>query len=170
MSSELQSQLESMTIGQWQARLILKSASFMATFVESTPDDKARWRPSIDEKSQTRSILEQVGECIFANVRFFHILQGETPPSPPAEWDTFESKEVAIQELTRSAQALADVVEKLDSAALAKEYPTHRGPMPGALAIQFPVRNMTYHMGQINLIQLLYGDTHFHISKDFTTF
>ena len=164
MSTELQQELESMTIGQWQARLILK------TFVLSTPDDKVRWQPSLNENSQTRSILEQVGECIFANERFVYILQGETPPAPPTEWDTFGSKEEAIQELKRSAKALANVVEKLDCAALAKEYPTHRGPMPGALAIQFPVRNMTYHMGQINLIQLLYGDTDFHITTEFTTF
>ena len=170
MTYDLATHLPNMTISQWQARLIEKTAAILATFVDSTPEDKLRWRPTIDDHSQTRSILEQVGECVFANVRFFHILQGEVPPAPPTEWDNFPSKQDAIVELRRSANALAEVVRHLDMDALIREYPTHRGPMPGALAIQFPVRNMTYHMGQINMIQLLYGDTLFHTDDEFVTF
>ena len=169
MNNELEQQLESMTLAQWQARLIVKSAMIMATFVESTPEDKLRWKPAIDENSKTRSILEQVGECIFANVRFRNIFLGETPPQPPSEFDTFSSVEEATTELKRSANLLAEVLSVMDTHALAKDYVTHRGPMPGALAMQFPVRNMTYHMGQINMIQLLYGDTAFHIDEEFTT-
>jgi len=166
---ELQQKLESTTLGQWQARLIEKSATILATFVESTPEDRLRWRPSIDDQSKTRSVLEQVGECIYANVRFRHVLLGEAVPAAPAEWDTFASAEEAVMQLKNSAKELADVVAGLDSAGLAKEYMTHRGPMPGALAMQFPVRNMTYHMGQINMIQLLYGDAEFHITEEFVT-
>lgn len=169
MSTELQAKLETTTLGQWQARQIVKSANIMATFVESTPEDKLRWKPAIDESSKTRSVLEQVGECIFANIRFRHVFLGETPPQPPAEWDTFTSAAEATTQLKETAKQLAEVIAKLDAAGLAKEYNTHRGPMPGALAMQFPVRNMTYHMGQINMIQLLYGDTAFHIDEEFTT-
>ena len=169
MSAELQERLSTTTLAQWQARQIEKAAHIMAVFVESTPDDKLRWRPMIDENSKTRSILEQVGECIFANIRFWHVLSGETPPAPPAEFDTFTSIHDATSQLKESARVLAELVRKMDSEALAKDYATHRGPMPGALAMQFPVRNMTYHMGQINMIQLLYGDTEFHIDEEFTT-
>ena len=169
MSIELQKHLEDTSLAAWQARLIVKSAMIMATFVESTREDKLRWKPAIDESSKTRSVLEQVGECIYANVRFRHVLLGETFPAPPAEWDTFSSVEDATTQLKDSANQLADVVSAMDCAGLAKEYATHLGPMPGALAMQFPVRNMTYHMGQINMIQLLYGDTAFHIDEEFTT-
>ena len=169
MSQELQTQLESTTLGEWQARLIQKSALMFATFIRSTREDKLRWQPSIDNESKTRSVLEQVGECIYANVRFWHILSGQTPPVPPSEWDTFESADDAANQLVTSANQLASLVRGMDSADLAREYPTHRGPMPGALAMQFPVRNMTYHMGQVNMIQLLYGDTEFHIDEEFTT-
>ncbi len=170
MSSELQQQLESMTLGQWQARLIVKSAKILATFVESTDPERLKWRPSIGDESSTRSVLEQVGECIFANIRFRHIFLGQEPPAPPEEWDTFASAEDAKLQLIESATELAAIVATLDSASLAKEYKTHRGLMPGALAMQFPVRNMTYHMGQINMIQLLYGDSNFHITDEFVTF
>jgi uncharacterized damage-inducible protein DinB len=169
MSSELQERLESTTIAQWQARQIERAAIIMAGFVESTAEDKLRWRPAVDENSKTRSVLEQVAECAFANKRFLKILTGEGVPAPPADWDVFASKEEAIEQLKSSAAELAKVVAGLDCAALARDYITHRGPMPGALVIQFPLRNMTYHMGQINMIQLLYGDADFHIGPEFTS-
>ena len=169
MSSVLQQYLEATSIAAWQARLIVKSAAILADFVKSTREDRLRWQPSIDENSKTRSVLEQVGECIFANERFCQILLGDAPPRPPENWDTFEGAEDAVQKLVESANRLAELVGAMDSAALARDYQTHRGAMPGALAIQFPVRNMTYHMGQINMIQLLYGDTEFHITDEFTS-
>jgi len=167
MSTELQQRLESTTLGQWQARQIVKAATILAFFVESTHEDKLRWKPVIDENSQTRSVLELVGECIYANRRAQHLFLGDPPLPPPAEFDVFESVHDAVTQLKDSAKDLAEVVAKLDAEVLAKEYATHRGPMPGALVMQFPVRNMTYHMGQINMIQLLYGDTVFHTDDEF---
>ncbi len=158
-----------MTLGQWQARLIVKSANIMAFFLETSPIDKVRWRPAVDEKSKTNSMMEQVAKCTYANVRFRHVFLGEEALPRPATWENNLSVEEAAAELKESAKLLAEVVEKLDAAGLAKEYMTHRGPMSGALAMQFPVRNMTYHMGQINMIQLLYGDTEFHINEEFLT-
>jgi hypothetical protein len=169
MSSDLLQRIESTSLAAWQARLIEKSATILATFVESTREDRLRWQPSVEENSKTRSVLEQVGECIFANRRFSAILSGQPVPTAPAVWDEFVDGADAVAKLKESAAALSMLVAKMDSEALARDYPTHRGPMPGILAIQFPVRNMTYHMGQINMIQLLYGDTEFHITDEFTT-
>lgn len=169
MSAELREKLDSTSIAQWQARQIVKASKFLVKFVDSTREDKLRWRPATDESSITRSVLEQAGECIYANVRFRHVLLGEAPPPPPTEWDCFSSAAEAISQIRDSADRLAEVIGAMDNEALAKEYVTHRGPMPGALAIQFPLRNMTYHMGQINMIQLLYGDKDFHIDEEFTT-
>jgi hypothetical protein len=169
MSAELKEKLDSTTLAQFQARQIVKASLFMAKFVESTREDKLRWRPSTEESSCTRSVLEQVGECIFANIRFRHFLQGETAPAPPADWDSFTSAADAVSQLRDSADRLAVVIAAMDNESLSKNYTTHRGPMPGALAIQFPLRNMTYHIGQINMIQLLYGDKEFHIDEEFVT-
>ena len=162
--------LSTLTVPQFQARIIEKSALILGTFVKSTPEDRLRWRPSTEAASNTRSILEQVGECIFANERFMHYLRSEAAPQPPAEWDTFASAKEAIGLLAESGRKLAAMVAQMDAEALAKTYQTHRGPMIGALLIQFPVRNMTYHMGQINFIQLLYGDKEFHTDAEFVTF
>ena len=169
MSTDLQERLENTTIAQWQARQIEKAAHIMSVFVESSTPEKLKWRPAVDENSKTTSILDQVGECVFANRRFRSILLEEPLPVVPDEFDTFSSTEDALSQLQASAKALADLVRTLDSAALAKGYNSHRGFMPGALAIQLPVRNMTYHMGQINMIQLLYGDKEFHIDVEFLT-
>ncbi|MHB8635411.1 MAG: DinB family protein [Fimbriimonadaceae bacterium] len=169
MSSDLQQRLESTTLAQWQARQIEKAAHILSVFVESTPEDKLRWRPMADEKSNTRSVLDQVGECVFANNRFRSIFSGDPLPTPPDNFDTFSSGADATAQLKASANALANLIREMDSAALAKEYNTHRGPLPGAFVMQLPLRNMTYHMGQVNMIQLLYGDTEFHIDEEFTT-
>jgi len=169
MSAELLEKIESTSVAGWQARLIEKSAAILANFVDSTREDRLRWHPSVDESSNVRSVLEQIGECIFVNQRFHSILRGKGLPEAPKVWDDFTDAADAITRLKESAHQLAKVVEVMDSEALAKDYTTHRGPMPGILLIQFPVRNMTYHMGQINMIQLLYGDTEFHITDEFTT-
>ncbi|AIE83954.1 hypothetical protein OP10G_0586 [Fimbriimonas ginsengisoli Gsoil 348] len=158
-----------MTLGEWQARLIEKSAIIMSHFVETTREDRLRWRPSTEEASQTRSVMEQLGECIFANQRFLAIFRGDEPATPPASFDSFGEVPEATALLKSSAAALAAEVRKLKGDDLMKTVQTHRGPMPAALAMQFPVRNMTYHMGQMNMIQLLYGDTAFHITEEFTT-
>ncbi len=169
MSAELQARLETTTIAQWQARQIEKAASILAKFVESTHEDKLTWRPATGEHSVTRSVLEQVAECVFVHHRFQCILRDEPLPTPPESFDRFRSAPEAIKELKDSAKALAELVRTMDTAALARDYNSHRGPMPGAMIIQFPIRNMTYHMGQINMIQLLYGDAEFHIDAEFIT-
>ena len=169
MSAELKAKIETTSIAGWQARLIEKSAAILSGFVESTREDRLKWQPSIGETSSCRSVLEQIGECIFVNKRFQSILRGQGLPEAPETWDNFVDAADAVQQLKESASELARLVEVMDSDALASDYMTHRGPMPGLLLIQFPVRNMTYHMGQINMIQLLYGDTEFHITQEFTT-
>ena len=35
--------------------------------------------------------------------------------------------------------------------------------MLGKNVILMPMRNMGYHIGQLNLIQMLYGDAEFHV-------
>ena len=32
--------------------------------------------------------------------------------------------------------------------------------------MEMPYRNMAYHAGQVNYVQMLYGDTEFHIKRD----
>ena len=158
-----------MTIAQWQARQIVKSAKIMGDFVRSTSPDKLDWRPQVDSSSQTQSVLEMVGECIYANQRAVAILSRLPLPPRPDSFGGFESTEQAIDLLNSSASGLSEIVTTLTNDDLAATYPTHRGNLSGAMVCLLVVRNMTYHIGQINMIQLLYGDTEFHITPDFLT-
>jgi len=165
----METTISEMTLAAWQARQIEKAARILGHFVESTKEDRLRWRPATEDASKTRSALEQLGECVFANTRFRCFLRGETPPPAPESFDGFGSVREARQALESSADALAAEIRKLESGDMMREVQTHRGAMPVALAIQFPLRNMIYHMGQINMIQLLYGDAEFHIDEEFVT-
>jgi uncharacterized damage-inducible protein DinB len=159
--------VKDMTLGQWQARQIEKSAHILAHFVESTQEDRLRWRPTAEDTSKTRSVMEQVGECIFVNQRFLAFFRGQESPPMPENHDRYPTVREATEALKAGAAELAQEVRKLEGDELMRTIKTHRGPMPAALAMQFPVRNMAYHMGQINMIQPLYGDTEFHIDEEF---
>lgn len=158
-----------MTLGEFQARQIVKSARIFCTFLRSTREDRLNWRPQTEAASETRSILEMAGECVFANRRFLAIFTGQPLPTAPPSFAVFETVDEACHALIDSAETLALEVAKLHGEGLERVVTTHRGPMPAALAMQFPVRNMTYHFGQLNLIQMLYGDTEFHINEEFVT-
>jgi uncharacterized damage-inducible protein DinB len=158
-----------MTVAQFQARQIEKAAKMMCHFVESTHEDRLRWCPATEDASKARCVMDLIGECVEANRRILCYLTGQEAPPRPTTFDDFETVADATTALNESAQALADEVRKLEGDALMQIVKTHRGEMPAALAMQFPLRNMTYHIGQINMIQLLYGDTVFHIDEEFTT-
>src|SRR4051812_45602767 len=111
--------IATMTVAQYQARIIEKCAHFLAHFVMHTAEDRLRWRPAFDENSKTRSVLEQIGECIFANERFVYYLRDETPPPAPAELDDFASAEEAASRIRESGIRLAEIVARLTAEDLA---------------------------------------------------
>ena len=150
-----------MTVQEFQARKIERTAHALAHWVATTPEDKLDWCPSTGPESCARSVLQQIGECISANRRIAAVLQGKEPP-PRLENYRAASQE-AQAELIQSARELADVVRKLPDEALTREYQSPRGPMPGEAFVDLPNRNMAYHGGQINMIQLLLGDSEFHM-------
>ena len=92
------------------------------------------------------------------------ILRGETPtPLGPDAPRAFDDPAEAGQMLIASAKELADAVRGLSDDDLMREYISRRGPMPGYLLMEVPLRNMHYHGGQMNMLQLCYGDTEFRV-------
>jgi hypothetical protein len=154
-----------MTLFEFQARNIEQIAETLAYFVETTREDRLRWQPTLEGAAPTRSVLEQISECVIVNRAFAALLRGQSPPQAPMRQAAieFDGAASAQEQLLASARDLAAAVRGLDDAALEREYPSWRGPIPGATAIVLPYRNMAYHGGQINLIQLLYGDAEFHV-------
>jgi hypothetical protein len=70
----------------------------------------------------------------------------------------------ARSELTKSAAEVAAVIRELPDEALDRTYQMTSMTMSGEVLMDIPYRNMVYHGGQINYIQLLLGDKEFHVA------
>ena len=152
-----------MTIFEWQGNLCEMMSHRVAHFVETTREDWLDKRPAIDDSSQTRSVLEQIGECVRINRAAAAHLRGEQPEK--SEWTPANSEE-AQRELIASAKAYADAIRAQDESVFGKKFMMPWGEVDGAFLISVPIMNMSYHGGQINYVQMLYGDTEFHIKRD----
>ena len=149
------------TITEFQAEKVERIALALAHFVATTPEDRLHWRPAAQANSDTRSVLDQIGECIVTNRRVAALLRGQSAPAleePPA----LSGSRQAGDALIASARDLAGAMRALDDAALERTFASGRGPVSGAVLIEAPYRNMAYHAGQVNFIQRLLGDTTFH--------
>jgi hypothetical protein len=154
-----------MTIQEFQGGAVERAAATLAHFLDTTAEDKRDWTPTIEGASGLRSAKEQVRECILVNRMIAKILRGEavqtsTPPSQSQE-QPFSDIEEAQAKLIESGRVLGDAIRAMSDDDLTREFPTRRGPMLGYLLLEMPLRNMHYHGGQINLLQLCYGDTEF---------
>ena len=54
----------------------LLMADSFAHFIATTPDDRLVWHPHIEGAAPTRSILEQVSECVGVNRMMAALLRG----------------------------------------------------------------------------------------------
>lgn len=83
---------------------------------------------------------------------------GEEPQEPVKITDADSAK----AELLRSAAEVAAVIRAMPDEAMNQTFRTTSLTMTGEVLMDMPYRNMTYHGGQINFIQLLLGDKEFH--------
>jgi hypothetical protein len=152
-----------MTVQEFQAERIESMARLVAHFLENTQEDRREWVPQVEGAAGLRCALDQVSECIHVNRMFAGILRGQEPPAvgPLTAPRPFENPCDAAPLLIESAVDLAAAVRDLRDEDLHHAFMTRRGPMPGHMVIEIPYRNMAYHGGQINMLQLLYGDTEF---------
>jgi len=149
-----------MTIFEWQAELAQKQAGILAHWVKTSRPDWLNKSPKVDDSSQARTIMDQVGECIRVNRRAAALLAGKEPVLPPTDGLNCDD---ACTQLIESAKEYADTVRTLDESMLTNKYTLPWGEVDGAFMISMPIQNMSYHGGAINYIQTLYGDTEFHV-------
>lgn len=154
-----------MNVFEFQAGRIETTAELLAHALATTAPDKQDWRPALPGSVPTRSALEQVGECVLVNRYFAALLRGESPDGNPLGQNVpaFASASEGAAQLLDSARELADAVRALSDEALSGTLPHWRGPLPVVRALDGPNRNMAYHAGQINFIQLLAGDPEYHL-------
>lgn len=158
-----------MRVQDFMAEQTERAGRVVAHFVATTATDKLTWRPSVEGSAETRSVLEQVGECVAVNLFFAAKLRGEDLPLPRGGFvgPEFKDGEEAQAQLIASADELATAIRNMDDALLEQTFVLRRGPTAGKNLIMMAYRNMAYHGGQINLIQLLAGDAEFHVSPSF---
>ena len=157
-----------MDVQEYVAQQTERMSAGLAHFVATTHEDKLQWQPQVEGSAPTRSVLEQVAECVGVNRRIAGGLRGAAPTPPPAAGpapiiaDAADAK-TQIQE---SGAEIAAAIRTMTEADMEKIYETPRGKMLGANLILMPLRNMAYHAGQINLIQMLAGDSEFHFPPE----
>jgi hypothetical protein len=154
-----------MSIPDFVARQTERMADSLAHFIASTPADRLVWHPKGDENAQTRSMLEQIGECVSVNRGFVTLIRTGELSLPSGGWPDihFVNGADAQEQLVMSARELAEALRNMTDDDLTRAYNHPRGPILGENLLLMCYRNMAYHAGQINFIQTLYGDTEFHV-------
>lgn len=152
-----------MKVQDYVAEQTERVADSLAHFIDSTLPERRDWQPPVEGEGQTRSALQQVGECVALNEVVAKLFRGEEIPAGFPVDRTFASSEEAKELLRAGAKELADAIRALTDEDLEREFKHPRAIILGKNLILMPLRNMTYHSGQINLIQMLYGDSQFHV-------
>ena len=149
---------------EWQAGAIERAANLMAYWVETTNEDRLNWCPQTEDASKTRCIKDQIAECIGLNRGLAAALRGDSPASDEdvhAGGKGELDRKSMIRGLASSGKDLAEAVRGYNPADLNKEINLGFGPFPAGALIEIAFGNLWYHGGQINMTQLLYGDTEF---------
>ena len=115
-----------------------------------------------------RNPLHFSAECIGFNSLVAGALAGKSSAMPSQEhrdafFASIDSLEKAQAGLKRSADEIVTAIEGVDEAKLTAEATAPWGqPMPLYMLVYIAADHMTYHDGQANYIQTLYGDAEVH--------
>jgi hypothetical protein len=151
------------------AAVTKEMGAFLVAAVEAMPADKQTWRP-LDEG---RDALDQLVELTSLNFVAAEALRTKSNPvfsdaaeaKMKAELDTVPK---ALAGLQSSCDAVVSALESLSDDELEKTVtlPFRGGIVRPLSWLAFlPIRHMSYHYGQINYIQTLYGDKDMHVPK-----
>ena len=152
-----------MTAQELLAEQIELIGDSLAYYLETTAPDRLNWQPQLPGSAPTRSALEQVAECIAVNRAFAALLRGDANVPSLADELTPTSPTEARARLQASCAELAAVIRASHDSLFESLFPTRRGQRTGKGLMVGAYRNMAYHSGQINLLQILAGDGEFHV-------
>jgi hypothetical protein len=140
-------------------------ASGLERAFAAMPDDKQGWRPL----DQGRSAVHQIAECAVINAWGARVFSELAMPTLDTdlyqnECASLDSAEKALAALRSSTDSLAAAIESVpdDALGIQVHFPWDKNPCSIADAMLMAYWNMTYHIGQINYIQTLYGDKQMH--------
>jgi hypothetical protein len=131
---------------------------------EKMPEDRLSWHPTV-EGNPGRDALDQLVECGYLNewaATAFRI--GALPPFDEKDYkarkDANRNRVAALRWLQEGTEALAKAVEAASPELLGATFtnPLSGQPSTWAEFADFFYWNTVYHEGQVNYIQVLYGD------------
>ena len=132
--------------------------------LDQIPDDRLNWSPG----GEAPSPLQLAGKTAVFLGAIAHVLQHRTWPErlsfssgPPAD------REAAKAALEEAFASLRQVIVNLSEADLAAPFSLEWGRAPDGVVLDLQLREMVaatpsvigYHQGQLNLLQLTWGDT-----------
>ena len=136
----------------------------LAAACAKMPDDRCAWRPTV-EGHEGRDALDQALECAYLNGYGASAFRDRVMPAFDAvdyksRQDAHRSKEQAIPWLREATNHLAAAVESCTEEQLAGPVvnPFTKNETSLAEFADFLYWNTVYHEGQVNYIQVLYGD------------
>ncbi|MCW5942619.1 MAG: DinB family protein [Fimbriimonadaceae bacterium] len=146
----------------------MKALDDVCRAARAVPPDKQRWSP----QGEARSTLDQMREIALQTPWFVRLLREKAPPE--VHDDTIRAAMAQTQGLTveecveAARRALPELCEAIEQ--IADEELEHEIDMPfgGGMRMTLadvmllPSWNMTYHLGQINYVQLMLGDKKMH--------
>jgi hypothetical protein len=156
-----------MTIPQYMAGRLAGVGALVAHWIETTPADKRDWLPPVPGSAMSRTILDMLAELIQVNQLVLAGLDGVTGPEghPMHANRQFETCEQGLDLFRETLAALVARWESFDEDDLSRTIAFGERQFPVADLLEIPYRNLAYHGGQINLIQLLAGDPEMHRPK-----
>lgn len=145
-----------MTLQEAAARITEKSGVEMLLTLARTPDDRLDWKP----EATARTTIDLIRECAVHCDEWGQILdllawpeQFKTRVGTVTDrQEAIEEMNGAIARLAASIRAVSD--ENLD---LMLKAPWEESPI--AIWLSYGASHNQYHIGQMNYIQTLYGDT-----------
>lgn len=154
-----------MPFGQLVSELTWEAVEFLMRYARAVPAEQLNWRPA----EHARSVLEILQECVAEPQILEKLLRDrpQTVPDPQAYLEAFKEAAAQLSTVDSLEHALRAHTERfLDAVnALSPETLSQRITVPWGKS--YPAKelalmhqwNLTYHLGQIAYIQLLYGDT-----------
>ncbi len=137
----------------------------LARTFSAMPSDKQAWSPL----DLGRTALNQIAECAVINAYGAQTLRDRA--APPFEGNAYQQACAALDTVEKAVAALSDSTKELSAAIETLpddqletkiQFPWDSEPSTLAEAALIPYWNMTYHIGQINYVQTLYGDKESH--------
>jgi len=156
-----------MSICHYMAGRLANIGNLLAHWIETTPEDKRDWLPPVPGSAMTRTIYDMLAELIQVNELVLAGLDGTRGPEghPMNANRQFTTGDQGIQRFRETLDQLVQRWNQFDDCDLAREFAFGGRSFTAADLLEIPYRNLCYHGGQINLIQLLAGDAEMHRPK-----